>query len=80
MWHYFLQFATITLEAIGVIIIFFGILYGIFHAIREVFWHKNTLNIYTTIRKEIAYALLLGLEILIAVDIIKSIDANLDIQ
>lgn len=79
-WHQFLAYASLLLEIIGVLVIVLGILWGIFHAIREYFTTKNHRNIYTHIRKEVAYAILLGLEIMIAVDIIKTMDANLSFE
>lgn len=48
-------------------------------AIISFYKKNNSENIYTKIRQEIAYAILLGLEILIAVDIMRSIDTNLDL-
>lgn len=79
-WHYFLDFATLWLEFLWVFIIFVGIIFGIFRAIFQYFAHTEIKNIYKQIRKEIAYAILLGLEILIAVDIIKSIDTSLTME
>lgn len=79
-WHQFLVYSSLFLEIIGVLVIVLGICWGIYHAIREYFTLKNKRHIYHHIRKEVAYAILLGLEIMIAVDIIKTMDANLSFE
>ncbi|MDB2385014.1 DUF1622 domain-containing protein [Polaribacter sp.] len=62
--------ATIT-EFIGVIIIFLGSLY----AIGKFFFQlkKSTVNSYVRLRQDVGKAILLGLEILIAADIMATI-------
>lgn len=54
---------------------------GIISAARSVLFKKNDeTHVYTYIREEIARAILLGLEILIAVDIIKTVTTDLTIE
>lgn len=80
VWQYTLELITLSLELIGVLIIFLGIIIWIFRACFQYFCKKDLKYVYTHIRQEIAYAILLGLEILIAVDIIKSIDTSLTFE
>lgn len=78
--HNFFETISLIIEIIGVLVIFFGILRGFIHAIVNYFRKNSRENIYTTIRVEIAHAILLGLEILIAVDIIKTVTTELTIE
>lgn len=78
--HTIFEIISLTLECIGVAVIFMGILLGIFHALKTYFSHKNHRKIYSHIRLEMAHAILLGLEILIAVDIIKTVTTELTLE
>lgn len=79
-FHSFFENMSLSIEVIGVLVIFFGILRGFYHAFLSFFTRKNGENIYKNIRIEIAHAILLGLEILIAVDIIKTVTTELNLQ
>lgn len=70
-WIIFNTIATI-LELIWILIIFFWVVFGIFFAIKS-YINWNNKNIYSQIRERIAHAILLWLEVLIAVDIIKTV-------
>lgn len=78
--HHFFETISLIIEVIGVLVIFFGILRGFIHAIVNYLRKNSRENIYATIRIEIAHAILLGLEILIAVDIIKTVTTELTIE
>lgn len=80
-WHHYFEIASIILEVLGVLVIFGGIFMGIYRASVSVY-HKTSdeTHIYTHIREEIARAILLGLEILIAVDIIKTVSSDLTME
>jgi uncharacterized membrane protein len=78
-YHYILDSAVVIIEILGVGIIFWGILMGIYRAIKA--WGKDTgKHIYTHIREEIGRSILLGLEVLIAVDIIKTVTTELTFE
>jgi uncharacterized membrane protein len=73
--HIFLEYIILFLEFIGVIVIFWGVIFWVIRGIINMRLSKK--HIYTHIREEIGRAILLGLEILIAVDIIKTVTTEL---
>ncbi len=74
----FLDFTVIFLEVIWVGIIFWGVLLWIAKAVYHI---KNSdKHVYTHVREEIGRAILLGLEILIAVDIVKTVTTDLTLE
>lgn len=80
MFYIIFERASLILEFLGVAVIFGGILFGMFHAIIAFINPKNHRQIYSQIRLEMAHAILLWLEILIAVDIIKTVTTELTLQ
>lgn len=82
MWThiYYFEIISITIEIIWVTIIFLGLLKWLFSAIKSYLSWENRKNIYKNVREEIAHSILLWLEILIAVDIIKTVTTDLTIE
>ena len=74
----FLHFTVLFLEIVGVAIIFWWVLLGIAKALYHL--KKSEKHIYTHVREEIGRAILLGLEILIAVDIVKTVTTELTLN
>jgi uncharacterized membrane protein len=78
-FHILLTSMNAIIEFVGVSIIFLGVMMGLYRAAKV--WKKdNEKHIYTHIREEIGRAILLGLEILIAVDIIKTVTTELTFE
>ncbi len=63
-------------EAIGVAVIFFGIIYALFRFLID----KNSSNKYTLLRQTLGKSILLGLEILIAADIMATVITDPTLQ
>ncbi len=68
--HYIDIIAKIV-EVIGVLIMFFGIVYAFYNAIRVAAHFTN--QTYTEIRQTVGKSILLGLEVLIAADIMATV-------
>lgn len=78
MQHFF-EFIEIGVEILGVGIIFLGIILAMCRAIWIWQWgHRE--DIYERLRQDIGRAILLGLEILIAADIIKTVTTELTLN
>jgi uncharacterized membrane protein len=77
--HNILEWMNLFIEILGVTIIFWGVVMWVVRAVR---WYKkrNGKHIYTEIREEIGHSILLGLEVLIAVDIIKTVTTELTLE
>lgn len=78
-FHTILEYMNDIIEVLGVSIIFLGIMMGIYRAMRSI-GKATGKHIYTHMREEIARAILLGLEVLIAVDIIKTVTTELTFE
>jgi uncharacterized membrane protein len=78
-YHNILIIMETVIELLWVGIIFGGILMWLYRAIRA-YGHDTGKHIYTHIREEIGRSILLGLEILIAVDIIKTVTTELTFE
>lgn len=78
-YHNILVIMENTIEILWVSIIFGGILMWLYRAARA-YGRDTGKHIYTHIREEIGRSILLGLEILIAVDIIKTVTNELTLE
>lgn len=79
-FHVIFEMISLFMEVIGVLIMFGGVLMGLYQAGKAYITKTKTKHIYSHIRQEIAHAILLGLEILIAVDIIKTVTTELTME
>jgi len=70
----YIDYITIVIEAIGVLTIFIGLLYSLIVFIRSLF--NKTLNRFGDLRQTLGKSILLGLEILIAADIIATVSTE----
>lgn len=68
-----------AIELLGVTVIAWGILMGIIRALRS-FGKETGKHIYTHVQEEIGRAILLWLEILIAVDIVRTVTTELSFE
>lgn len=74
-FHSYIEYVIIFLEILWVAVIFWWVILWVIKALINIKLSKK--HIYTHIREEIGRAILLGLEILIAVDIIKTVTTEL---
>lgn len=74
----FFQFTVLSLELLWVWIIFWGVVLGVWKAIYNI--KSSDKHVYTHMREEIGRAILLWLEILIAVDIVKTVMTDLSLE
>ncbi|MFA7115850.1 MAG: DUF1622 domain-containing protein [Bacteroidales bacterium] len=70
----YIDYVTSIIEAIGVLTIFIGLLYSLIVFIISLF--KSTLNRFGNLRQTLGKSILLGLEILIAADIITTVSTE----
>jgi uncharacterized membrane protein len=77
-WHLAEVVATI-IEIAGVLVIGVGVLAATYVALR-IKWADAKAVTYVTFRREMSRWLLLGLELLIAADVIKTVTLNLDLE
>jgi len=69
----YIHLASKTLEIAGVSIILIGALYSTILAFRNAAKHTTEKQFYLTYRRQLSRAILLGLEFLVAADIIKTV-------
>ena len=69
--EYYIEFIAKIIEAIGIIVILFGLIYAL--AIYLISAIKKRENCYLILRKSLSKFILLGLEILIAADIVATV-------
>jgi uncharacterized membrane protein len=76
----FTQYAGELLDAFGVVVILAGIVFSTAFIIVTTFRQRNLHRVYKTYRQNLARSILIGLEFLIAGDILRSVagDLNLD--
>jgi uncharacterized membrane protein len=74
-YRYLIELAAIIIESLGVLIIAIG---SIFYIVRFLFYYllKHKTKSFVELRRELGKAILLGLEILIAADIIATVSAT----
>jgi len=76
---YWIEFSSRVMEILAVIIIVFGIILSLFRYV----WHRvkkeEELSPYKALKARLGYSMLLGLEILVAADIVRTValDATL---
>ena len=69
--EFYIEMVAKTIEAIGIVVIFIGLLYSLSVYVKELIKRKK--NCYGTLRKSLGKFILLGLEILIAADIVATV-------
>lgn len=62
-----------VLDFFGVLIIVGGVILATVHLLRQYFFNDHSRNLYNSYRQNIGKAILLGLEILVAGDIIRTV-------
>lgn len=76
----FVQLAGKLLDAFGVVVILAGVLLSTLMAIVTAVKSKGIHNLYRAYRHNLARSILIGLEFLVAGDIIRSVAGNLDLS
>lgn len=76
----FAQNAGKLLDAAGVVVILAGALLSTIAVLVTVFRSKSVHNVYRSYRQNLARSILIGLEFLVAGDIIRSVAGNLSID
>jgi len=74
----YIEYITSTIEIIGVLCIFLGLLYSLFMFLKATY--QKIPNQFASIRQRLGKSILLGLEILIAADIIATVSAHPTLQ
>lgn len=77
---YWIEMASLGIELLAVAIIVLAILYGTVHYVYETFWQTEPNKRYDLYKRRLGRSLLLGLEILVAADIVRTValDATLE--
>jgi len=75
-----IETVTIMVEIVGISVILLGIVIGFGELVRDLVKHVNVPHRYELLRTRIGKALLLGLEILVAADVIKTVSIELTLQ
>jgi uncharacterized membrane protein len=77
---YWIEMASLGIELLAVAIIVLAILYGTVHYVYETFLHTQPDKRYDQYKRRLGRSLLLGLEILVAADIVRTValDATLE--
>lgn len=70
--HY-IELTTLIIESTAIVIIVVAIVYGLYNYVRDAFIKKQREQAYRTFKVRLGSALLLGLEILVAADIIRTV-------
>jgi uncharacterized membrane protein len=73
------ELAAATLEIIGIIIILLFVIISTFNALFQLF-KKSNIEAYKTYRHQLAKGILLGLEVLVAADIIHTVAVDLSLN
>lgn len=76
----FVQSAGKLLDAVGVVVILAGVLLSTITVLVTIFRSKSIHNVYRSYRQNLARSILIGLEFLVAGDIIRSVAGNLSID
>lgn len=75
---FFAQKVGTLLDMIGVLVILAGVIFSTYHAIIHFISHDQPERLYKTFRQNLGRGILLGLEFLVAGDIIRSITGTPD--
>ena len=70
---YYIELTTLIIEVTAIVIIVVAIVYGLFNYVRDAFVRKERPQAYRTFKVRLGSGLLLGLEILVAADIIRTV-------
>lgn len=73
----FAQNAGQLLDAFGVVVILGGVVVSTAYAVATILRHKSVHNLYRSYRSNLARSILIGLEFLVAGDIIRSVAGDL---
>jgi uncharacterized membrane protein len=76
----FAQSAGQLLDSAGVVVILVGAAAATIAMLVTIFTHRNVHHLYRTYRQNLARSILIGLEFLVAGDIIRSVAGNLSID
>jgi len=71
---------TVMVEFVGISVILLGIVFGFGELLHDFVRHRQVPHRYELLRSRIGKALLLGLEILVAADVIKTVSIELTLQ
>lgn len=74
----FAQLAGQFLDSVGVVFILVGVIVSTSFAVATVFRHKSVHGLYRAYRSNLARSILIGLEFLVAGDIIRSVAGDLN--
>lgn len=74
----FAQIAGELLDGLGVLVILTGVILSTSFAVATALRHKNIHNLYRSYRSNLARSILIGLELLVAGDIIRSVAGDLN--
>lgn len=69
----YIELASLLIESLAIIIIVFAILYGLLEYVLDSFVRSRASDAYHAFKVRLGSALLLGLEILVAADIIRTV-------
>jgi uncharacterized membrane protein len=73
--RYFIEWTAVLIESLGVVIIAFGSFFFIFRFLL-LYWTRKKIKSFTQLRRELGKAILLGLEVLVAADIIATVSTE----
>ena len=76
----FAQYVGQMLDLAGVLVVVGGVGFSTLVAAVTVFSHRRVHDLYRTYRQNLARSILIGLEFLVAGDIIRSVAGNLDLD
>lgn len=69
----YIELASLVIETLAIVIIVVAILYGLLQYVLDTFLRGRTRDVYQAFKIRLGSALLLGLEILVAADIIRTV-------
>jgi len=75
-----IETVTLAVEVVGISVILFGMVIGFGELLHDSLKHLQIPHRYELLRARIGKALLLGLEILVAADVIKTVSIELTLQ
>lgn len=76
-WSLFYEFVANAFEAIGVVILVVGGLWSVYRAVRN---SRTGHDVYSGVRRDFGRSLLLGLEVLVAADIVRTVTVEITLN
>lgn len=76
-WARGFEFVANAFEFVGVAILVVGAIWSIYQAFRN---HRAGLDVYSGVRKDFGRSLLLGLEVLVAADIVRTVTVEITLD